>query len=237
METTRPPASFFFKGQFLHALLLAVLLGITYVLTLTAFLADDTFAGWSTRAWFIASLAVPIAHQLYVWIGWRSQLCFGAVTNLFGSAGFSIYGVGFMLLFALRAVVLIALGCVDFGSLGVPMPLSTIIAVLFAIPAAYTFYSVMRYFSISRAMGIDHFDPTYHSGSLVKRGIFRFTGNAMYTYGFLLLWSIAFACCSQLALISAIFSHAYIWVHYLCTERTDMIFIYGETPSQGQDEQ
>ena len=227
MDTARPPAAFFFKGQPLHALLLTLLLAATYSFLPTENAADGTFVGWSTRAWFIASLAVPIAHQLYVWIGWRSQLCFGAVTNLFGSAGFSTYGVGFMLLFALRAVVLMSLGCADFGSPGWPLPLSTGIAVLFAIPAAYTFYSVMRYFSIRRAMGIDHFDPAFRSGSLVKRGIFRFTGNAMYTYGFLLLWAIAFACCSRLALISALFSHAYIWVHYLCTERPDMRLIYG----------
>ena len=29
------------------------------------------------------------------------------------------------------------------------------------------------------------------------------------------------------ALVVAMFSHLYIWVHYICTERPDMRLIYG----------
>jgi hypothetical protein len=32
---------------------------------------------------------------------------------------------------------------------------------------------------------------------------------------------------SWAALVVAIFSHAYIWVHYFCTERLDLKLIYG----------
>ena len=49
----------------------------------------------------------------------------------------------------------------------------------------------------------------------------------MYTVGFLILWAPAVALASGPALLLAAFNHAYIWVHYLCTERPDMRRIYG----------
>ncbi len=94
-------------------------------------------------------------------------------------------------------------------------------------PAIYTLYSVVRYFGITRACGIDHFDPSYPDLPMVRDGIFRFTSNAMYTFAFLLLWAIAVAAASWATLVVAMFSHAYIWVHYFCTERPDMRLIYG----------
>ena len=33
---------------------------------------------------------------------------------------------------------------------------------------------------------------------------------------------------SQAALLAAAFNHAYIWVHYFCTELPDMKRIYGD---------
>lgn len=228
MNNSRPPAAFLFKGQLLHVVLLALLLTTVALLVDALGLRVGQFAGWTTKTWLIASLAVPVAHQFYVWIVWRSELCFGAASHQFGSAGFTLYRVGFMILFISRALVLIALGCADYRSLNISVKISATLATLLAIPAAYTFYSVIRYFGIARATGIDHFDPAYRTLPMVRQGIFRYTGNAMYTFGFLILWAIAFACSSKAALISAGFSHAYIWVHYFCTERPDMRFLYGE---------
>ena len=88
-------------------------------------------------------------------------------------------------------------------------------------------YSIIKYFSIVRAFGIDHFDESYRSRPLVKEGIFRFTPNAMYIFGFTLLWAPAFYFSSVAALAFAFFSHLYIWVHYFCTEKPDMERIYG----------
>lgn len=45
------------------------------------------------------------------------------------------------------------------------------------------------------------------------------------------LWSIAFLLGSQAALSVALFQHAYIWVHYSCTEEPDMRLLYGWTPA------
>jgi hypothetical protein len=62
---------------------------------------------------------------------------------------------------------------------------------------------------------------------MVNKGIFRWSANAMYVYGFLLLWIPAFVWQSAAALVAAVFSHIYIWVHYYATERPDMNRIYG----------
>ena len=60
----------------------------------------------------------------------------------------------------------------------------------------------------------------------VKEGIFRFTSNAMYTYGFLILWIPGLVLYSKAALIAAGFNHIYIWVHYYTTELPDIQYIY-----------
>ena len=93
----------------------------------------------------------------------------------------------------------------------------------------YLIYSVKRYFGFKRAYGIDHFDDAYRSLPLVREGIFRFSPNAMYDFGFLLLWVPGLVTQSLAALAVALFSHLYIWVHYACTERADMNRIYGGT--------
>jgi hypothetical protein len=65
---------------------------------------------------------------------------------------------------------------------------------------------------------------------LVRKGAFKWTPNAMYTLGFLGLWSIGLLARSHATLVAALFQHAYIWVHYICTEKPDMEILYG-TPS------
>ena len=64
---------------------------------------------------------------------------------------------------------------------------------------------------------------------LVTRGAFAWTPNAMYTFGFLGLWAIALFARSHAGLVAALFQHAYIWVHYVCTEQPDMARLYGES--------
>ena len=50
------------------------------------------------------------------------------------------------------------------------------------------------------------------------------------------LWGIALFAGSLAALAAALFQHAYIWVHYYCTEAPDMALIYGGTGNSGSDE-
>ena len=103
------------------------------------------------------------------------------------------------------------------------------VALFLLIPWAYLVYSVHRYFGFDRALGRDHFDVSYRDMPFVTKGIFRYTKNAMYTLGFLLLWMFGLVFLSQAALLAALFNHLYIWVHYACTEVPDIRRIYGES--------
>ena len=94
-------------------------------------------------------------------------------------------------------------------------------------------YSVVHYFGMDRAYGIDHFDPAYRDKPFVKQGMFKYTDNAMYKFGFLILWSIALFTLSKAALLAAAFNHLYIWVHFYFTELPDIRQIYGEASIEG----
>src|SRR5438093_373826 len=95
------------------------------------------------------------------------------------------------------------------------------------VPSLYTAWSVQRYFGFARAAGADHFRRRYREMPLVTRGAFAWTPNAMYTFGFLGLWAVALFGRSHAGLVAALFQHAYIWVHYACTEQPDMELLYG----------
>ena len=221
------PNGFFFRGQIVHGLMVVVLLVGALLLVDFKQLAERQILGVSAQVWFIISLAVPIVHQVYVWITWRSQLCFGTLTNWLGPHAFVIYQIVFMVLLLARPVSLTLLAIADHDSIALSIPIRVVICVALGLPAVYALYSVVRYFGMARAAGKDHFDESYRSMPLVTKGIFRYTRNGMYSYAFLAVWAIAFAAASWAALVVALFSHAYIWVHYYCTEEADMNVIYG----------
>jgi hypothetical protein len=231
-QTTKIPNGFFFKGQLLHLLLLVGLFVAVSQHVDFQQLQKSRVLGITTRIWFIIAMAVPIVHQIYVWLIWRSELCFGAVSRKLGPSGFLIYQSVFMVLLLSRPLTLTLLAISDHDTVEIPLVARIITSVVLAIPAIYTLYSVARYFGIDRACGIDHFDPSYRNLPMVREGIFRYTGNAMYTFAFFLLWAIAIAAASWAALVVAVFSHAYIWVHYFCTERPDMQLIYDPSCSK-----
>ena len=129
----------------------------------------------------------------------------------------------------LAGTVLIVTGNNEGGSLpgGNAIPwLGYGASILLFAPAMYMMYSVKHFFTFRRAFGIDHFDASYRAAPLVRQGIFRWTPNAMYVFGFCALWIPAFLFQSVAALVVATFSHAYIWVHYHATEKPDMRRIY-----------
>ncbi len=169
------PRGFFFKGQLLHLLLLAVLLLAVGLLVSYRPLQDGQFLGVSTQIWFVVALAVPIIHQIYVWLIWRSELCFGAVSRSLGDRGFVIYQAVFVVLLLSRPLTVALLAISDHETLEIPIVARSATSVLLLLPAIYTLYSVARYFGMARACGIDHFDPGYRDLPMVREGIFRFT--------------------------------------------------------------
>lgn len=172
------------------------------------------------------AISIPVAHQVFVWLAWRLELRARSVSR---TIGYPAYLAIFFVLLGARPVSILALAWLDHGTLGLEPVARGIVTGALLVPAAYAMYSVVRYFGLVRAAGADHFDPRYREMPLERRGIFRFTSNGMYTFAFLGLWAIATGFDSRAALIAAGFNHAYIWVHYVATERPDLRYLYADS--------
>jgi len=215
-----------FAGQVTHALLLIALGACVLLAASLPGFFDGEFGGLSTQAWLALVVGNAVAHQLYVWFCWRLELHAGGLTRVFGTAAFTAYAIVFTFLIVARPVLVTILSISNTGTLPLDGNAARLAAILLCVPVAYLGYSIRRYFGFARAFGIDHFDAAYGQRSLVSSGIFRFTPNAMYVFGFLLLWIPALYFRSTAGAVAAAFSHAYIWVHYLTTEKPDMATIY-----------
>jgi hypothetical protein len=216
-----------FEKQGLHVFLLCILLvGVAWVSRLPGVL-DGSYGGISTSTWLWWSIAVPVVHQVWVLLCWRLELHHQGLSSQLGEWGFRIYAIGFAVASFLRFFTIIGLGLANRGTLEISQTVLNVLAVILSVPMVYLFYSVARFFSFKRALGADHFDEAYRAKSLEHRGIFRFTRNGMYIYGFFTIWIPGLLFASKAALLSAAFSHIYIWVHYHCIELPDMNRIYG----------
>ena len=216
-----------FERQWLHVLLLAALLvGVGWA-TGSAQVQAGALWGVGSATWLWISVWIAVAHQVLVWFCWRTELHLGLLSRWFGSTGFVLYAVLFSILGTLRVVAVFLVAIANRGSLDIAPGLQRVVAVLLLVPAVYLFYSVRRYFGFERAFGIDHFDKSYRDQPFVRGGIFKYTSNGMYVYGFLILWAPALWFGSVAALVAALFNQLYIWVHYHATERPDIRRIYG----------
>ena len=218
-----------FERQIQHVgLLLLLSAALTVACRLSPETLSGSWAGLTTLEWLVLAVAVPIIHQFYVMLIWRAELHHGFISKWLGrETGFFLYAAGFGFLFVGRAITLIALAISNYGTWSISPVLAYGLAAILVVPWIYTMYSVIRYFGIRRAFGADHFDPAYQELPFVKEGVFRFTSNAMYGPGFLLVWLPALLGFSQAALLVAAFNHVYIWVHYYTTELPDIRRIYG----------
>ena len=215
-----------FEKQLYNYLGLFFLLALVTYLTRWSGVYAGEFLGYSTRFWFWLSIGEVIIHQLLVWFVWRTELHLKLISRWFGKQAFPIWAISFMILFVLRFVLVFVLGYANRGNWGISPVLGWVLALIILILAIYTLYSVIKYFSLKRAIGMDHFDPTYRELGLVRKGIFKYTSNAMYIFGVMIVWIPALILTSKAALISAFFNHAYLWVHYFTLELPDMKRIY-----------
>ena len=169
------------------------------------------------------AMSIPLIHQVYVWICWRSELCWQSISSTIGFKGYLIF---FFILIASRLSAIV-LCFVDYGSLYKPGWFAWMFALILFIPGAYTMYSVKKYFGFLRAAGADHFDEKYREIPFENRGIFKWTSNAMYIFAIGIPFSFAVATGSQSMLIVSIYTYISIWLHYFCTEKEDFKVIYG----------
>lgn len=229
--TITVPEGYFWHGQLRHALLFAALLPTAWFLAEPS-LAQGAWLGVPTLWWFVAALAVPIVQQWMVALLWRAQLCHGTLTRLFGDRGFVVWGALFFPLLIGRPLTLIGLGVADLDTLGLPPLVGIGVGSVLLLPAVWTMRSVVKYFGFARALGGDHFFERYRTMPFVREGAFKYSSNAMYTFVFLAFWGIALLCRSRAALAVALFQHAYIWVHWYCTEQPDGVVLYGRSQDE-----
>ncbi len=227
MTQIKSPSSSFFEGQFIHLACLLVMLLLLYLVSSMQQFGYGEFLGVPTNIWVISAVLNAVIHQVYVMLCWRMELDGKKLTRVLGSQTFQIYQVGFAIFIIMRPILAFSLGWSNRGTLNIEPWFGYLIALILFIPSVYLVYCIRRYFGFDRAFGIDHFDVSYRAMPLVRQGIFNWTPNAMYVFGFLMLWVPAFLFQSIAALCVAAFSHAYIWVHYYCTEQPDMRRIYG----------
>ena len=214
--------NFFFKNQIWH---LGGTIVLFYIGTQFVDLYNNTnsFLGISALRWFMIAMSIPLIHQVYVWICWRSELCWQSISSTIGFKGYLIF---FFILIASRLSAIV-LCFVDYGSLYKPGWFAWMFALILFIPGAYTMYSVKKYFGFLRAAGADHFDEKYREIPSENRGIFKWTSNAMYIFAIGIPFSFAVATGSQSMLIVSIYTYISIWLHYFCTEKEDFKVIYG----------
>ena len=212
---------FFFRHQVWH-------FGGTIVLFYIGVQLNDlnsntsTFLGINTLSWFMIAMSIPLIHQGYVWICWRSELCWKTISN---SIGFKGYVIIFFILIISRLSAIV-LCFVDYGSLYKPGWLAWILSIILFIPGVYTMYSVKKYFGFLRAAGADHFDSKYRDMPFENRGIFKWSSNAMYVFAIAIPFAFATATGSQSMFVVAIYTYISIWLHYFCTEKEDFKVIY-----------
>ena len=213
--------NFFFKNQIWHfgGTIVLFYIGVQFV-DLESNI--NTFLGIRTSGWFMIAMSIPLIHQAYVWICWRSELCWKLISNTIGFKGYVI--LFFILIISRLSVIVLCF--VDYGSLYKPGWLAWLLGLILFIPGAYTMYSVKKYFGFLRAAGADHFDTKYRDLPFENRGIFKWTPNAMYVFAIGTPFSFAVATGSQSMFIVAIYTYISIWLHYFCTEKPDFAVIY-----------
>ena len=213
--------NFFFKGQIWH-------LGGTIILFYIGFQFVDlesntnSFFGFNALNWFLIAMSIPLIHQIYVWICWRSELCWKSVSNTIGFKGYVI--LFFILIISRLSAIVLCF--VDYGSLYKPNLIAWIFSIIIFIPGAYTMYSVKKYFGFLRAAGADHFYQKYRDMPFEKRGIFKWTPNAMYVFAIGIPFAFATSTGSKSMFIVAIYTYISIWLHYYFTEKEDFKIIY-----------
>ena len=221
-----------FLRQKTHLILLLVLVvGIYFLLRIPGTTNGELY-GISTLIWIWIAILIPIIHQVYVWLVWRLELHQQFFSKRLRKQTFPLYLIIFFTLFFGRFISILLVAEANKGSLGIPEMWGNTLGSLLLIPVVYLIWSVAKYFGFQRAAGKDHFDKKYRNKPLVKKGLFKYTRNGMYIFGFLALWAVAFFYLSKAALIVALFNHLYIWVHYYCTELPDMKIIYGTSISK-----
>ncbi len=220
-----------FRHQIWNILYLVVLiLGLMLCLNNSDNILAGKILNLTTETWFWIAIIIPIFHQFYVLVIWRIELVTNFFTNKYGlKKSFRMFGTAFSLIFVARLLSIVIVAVSNRNTLIINPFISYAFVAIITPVVIYLFYSVAKYFTFSRALGLDHFDKDYCE-PYEKRGIYKYVNNGMYIYGLLVLYLPGLIFFSKAAILVALFNYLYIWGHYFTLERPDMAMIYGKTP-------
>jgi hypothetical protein len=222
-----------FRRQGLHLLwLLTLCAGLWLASFLHGFRVSH---GWSVTIGQAAAVSVALGalHHLWVLVFWRLELRSKTISRRLGKAGFPIFSIGFVILIGARFVSVAYLAILNGGTLALALSARLILVGIIGVLNVWGIYSVLRYFGIRRAFGLDHFDRSVARKGLVRGGAYRYMKNVMYLIilpAFCvpgLLWG------SLASTLVGVFHWLFVWAHYYCTELPDMAEIYGR-PASGE---
>ncbi|MGD0168999.1 MAG: hypothetical protein ABSE54_04665, partial [Smithella sp.] len=74
-----------FERQWLHAGILAVLIALLAIACNLDGMREGMLWGFTTPEWFWLAVALPIAHQVFIWFCWRTQLHGRLPERVFGN--------------------------------------------------------------------------------------------------------------------------------------------------------
>jgi hypothetical protein len=136
-----------FEYQIWHLLsLIFLILAIKLYVSNSPEMLDGSFWGISTNLWFSLAIAIPVFHQLYVWLVWRVELYLRVFSNRLGAKqAFNIYAVGFSFLFISRLITIIFLAISNKNTLHINPIVAYVFAVLITPLIIYVFASLEKY--------------------------------------------------------------------------------------------
>lgn len=216
-----------FQYQGVHLFAFIALGGVLYA-TNAAF-PDSQRLLWklSCSEWIWISWIFAGIFQFWISFFWRFELYGGHVSRKMGPFGFQLYRAGYVVFGLLRFIPLVPIALTSPHTLNLPAWFSIPFLVVTIPLSLWGVYCAAVYFGITRASGIDHFDPAWSRHNLEKRGIYKYVPNVMYTVVLLAIYHPGVVWQSAPALIGGGVHHAFVWIHYFCTEKPDMQEIYG----------
>lgn len=222
-------------GQILEGQAQHVLIGGLLVVGASTLLIGNAHPprvlGMTSIGWAMLSIWLAVAHQVLVAVVFRLQLHKALLTRLFGAKDLAAWTAVFMPFLAARPLTILLAGLADTRSLPIPVWAAIAIGVALLVPASWALWSTVRFFTLPRAVGGDHFREAIRALPKVRGGVFDHTDNGMYGVAFLGLWAIACLTNSWNALIVAAFQQAYIWLHMYVTEAPDLRRLHGAPPA------
>ncbi|QQE10866.1 hypothetical protein JD969_15355 [Planctomycetota bacterium] len=216
-----------FDKQLLHFIIfitLTLCLFFSYFLIPKA--SQGHFLNLSTTIWLIITYLFAPLHQFYVLICWRLQLHHHTLTRTFGHLAIPLYVTIFYIIGLARLLLIIPLAISNNSTFHIPLPLNIILITTISLLAIYSTYSGFHYLGPIRLTGMDHFIQAYRYKPFIKKGMYRFTSNALYKFSGLMAIVPGLCTLSITATIFGLFTYLYVWTHFYTTEKPDMKYIY-----------